>query len=273
MDLQIQELRNSIMEEVILKNYKLIQYVEKEMNQLKDDNTKLKEENAHLKEEIILVKEDNTLLKKEIDNLQTKFDNSGIASNILIGYKGINNPVYYNYNFNKNCKSLTQFLFNCSILNDYDRMYSVRSVQVSNRDHHICSCNILLTLHVFKQLSTYYNFDSLILEDLFTWTLRNGFGSGTEANRCLIEFVDEKYDNLEFFGNYYTIKISRPIPQNNTVIKLTLSTLIKLINILNECNIKLILWGFELYLDENNKINCHQKIDCAIWDKLSIIHH
>jgi hypothetical protein len=250
MDLQIQEIRNSIMEEVILKNYKLLQYVEKEMNQLKEDNTKLKEE-------IQLLKDDNTLLKKEINNLQTKFDNSGIESNILIGYTGLSNPVYYNYNFNKNCNSLAQFLSNCS------------------QNNNICSCNILLTLSVFKQLTTYYSFDSLILEDLFIWSTRHGNVTSTDATRCLIEFADEKYNKLDFFGNSDIEKllISRPIPQNNTVIRLKLSTLIKLINILNECNIKLILWGFELYLDENNKINYHQKINCDKWDKLYIDHN
>ena len=37
MDLQIQELKNSITEEVTLKNYKLVQFVEKETNQMKDE--------------------------------------------------------------------------------------------------------------------------------------------------------------------------------------------------------------------------------------------
>ena len=59
MDLQIQDLKNSRMEEVILKNYKLLQFVEKEMNQLKEENAKLKEEINHLKEEINHLKEEN----------------------------------------------------------------------------------------------------------------------------------------------------------------------------------------------------------------------
>ena len=107
----------------------------------------------------------------------------------------------------------------------------------------------------------------MILEDLFKWRYCNGV---TYVDRCLIGFVDEKYDTLELVGKF---SISHPVPQNNTVIKLTLSTLIKLINILNECNIKLILWGFELYLDEHNKIKSHQKINCATWDKLCIYAH
>jgi len=117
------DLRNSIMEEVILKNYKLLQFVEKEMNQLKEENAKLKEEINHLKEE-------NKVSSEKIETLQTKIDNSGIESNILVGYTGVNNPVYCNYNFNKEYKSLPDFLISCN-------------------------CKILLKLSVFRQLSTY----------------------------------------------------------------------------------------------------------------------
>ena len=59
------DLRNSIMEEVILKNYKLLQFVENEMNKLKEEMNHLKEENAHLKEE-------NKLTEKELIDLPAK---------------------------------------------------------------------------------------------------------------------------------------------------------------------------------------------------------
>ena len=222
MDLQIQELRNSIMEEVILKNYKLLQFVENEMKQLK-------EENAHLKEENKLTYDKIETLQTKIETLQTKIDNSGIEYNILVGYTGLNNPVYCNYNFNKEFKSLPYFLLNCN-------------------------CKILLKLSVFKQLSTYYNFDCVDLDHLF----RNNEGHKIPS----INFVD---------GNdiYHQqkLKISTPKPiiitscyvhngQHSNGNTYTFPLLDKLINILNECNIKLTLVNkYELYLDETNKIN------------------
>ena len=119
-----------------MKNYKLLQFVENEMNQLK-------EENAHLKEENKLTHDKIETLQTKIETLQTKINNSGIESNILVGYTCVNNPVYCNYNFNKEYKSLPRFL---------------RS----------CNCKILLNLSIFKQLSTYYNFNDFDLEDLCT---------------------------------------------------------------------------------------------------------
>jgi hypothetical protein len=51
MDLQIQELKNSIIEEVNLKN----NIIEKEMNQMKDKIELLKNENSILKNNIIII--------------------------------------------------------------------------------------------------------------------------------------------------------------------------------------------------------------------------
>jgi len=51
MDLQIQELKNSIIEEVNLKNIS----IEKEMNQMKDKIELLKNENSILKNNIIII--------------------------------------------------------------------------------------------------------------------------------------------------------------------------------------------------------------------------
>ncbi len=51
MDLQIQELKNSIIEEVNLKNIS----IEKEINQMKDKIELLKNENSILKNNIIII--------------------------------------------------------------------------------------------------------------------------------------------------------------------------------------------------------------------------
>ena len=244
------DLRNSIMEEVILKNYKLLQFVEKEMNQMKDEIKLLKEENAHLKEEIILVKEDNTLLKKEIDNLQTKIDNSGIESNILVGYTGVNNPVYCNYNFNKEYKSLPDFLISCN-------------------------CKILLKLSVFRQLSTYYNFNRIDLVELckndndirYRLQIPNiDFVDGNDITD--FRYISHKYGTpMELAINAQKFKKPKPIIIQTNWNKYTFPLLDKLINILNECNIKLTLDNkYELYLDETNKINYRRITNSMIND-------
>jgi hypothetical protein len=224
------DLRNSIMEEVILKNYKLLQFVENEMKQLKDEIKLLKEENSYLKEEIILVKEDNTLLKKEIDNLQTKIDNSGIESNILVGYTGVNNPVYCNYNFDKECKSLPQLLYSWN-------------------------CKILLKLSVFRQLSTYYNFNCVNLNDL----CRTDNGQMISSINFVDELIKPKPIIISSYILYNGVALSSKI--------ITFPLLDKLINILNECNIKLTLYyKYELYLDETNKINYRRITNSMIND-------
>ena len=111
-------LRNSIMEEVILKNYKLLQYVEKEMNQLKDEIKLLKEENASLKKEIEFFKETNKNLFCcniqiccDIQNIQDTFENT-----MIIGYDKLYKPILFNVekafliSFNK-CTDLSNVVF------------------------------------------------------------------------------------------------------------------------------------------------------------------
>ena len=251
MDLQSNELRNSIMEEVILKNYKLLQFVENEMNKLKEEMNHLKEENAHLKEENTHLKEENKLTHDKIETLQTKIDNSGIESNILIGYTGVNNPVYCNYNFNKECKSLPLFLESCN-------------------------CKILLKLSVFRQLSTYYNFNCLDLDQLcktqhpcHEWISKINFVDGNDIT-CISYLGNRFYSELERISHICKLKINTPKPiiitsyyldngQPYSGRKYTFPLLDKLINILNKCNIKLTLSNkYELYLDETNKINYRQ---------------
>ena len=243
MDLQIQELRNSIMEEVILKNYKLLQFVEKEMNQLKEENAKLKEEINHLKEE-------NKVSSEKIETLQSKIDNSGIESNILVGYTGANNPVYCNYNFNKEYKSLPMFLQSCN-------------------------CKILLKLSVFKQLSTYYNFNRIDLLEL----CKNYNDVIYRQHIPNIDFVDgNDITNFHYISHKYGTpmelaicaqKFKKPkhIIIQTSWNKYTFPLLDKLINILNECNIKLTLDNkYELYLDETNKINYRRITNSMIND-------
>jgi hypothetical protein len=223
MDLQSNDLRNSIMEEVILKNYKLLQFVEKEMNQMKDEIKLLKEENAHLKEK-------NKLSHDKIESLQTKIDNSGIESNILVGYKGQNNPVYCNYNFDKECKSLPQLLYSWN-------------------------CKILLKLSVFRQLSTYYNFNCVNLYDL----CRNDNGQLISNINFVDGLINPKPIIISSYIVYNGVALNR--------IKLTFPLLDKLINILNECNIKLTLGNrYDLYLDETNKINYRRITNSMIND-------
>ena len=107
MDLHSNELRNSIMEEVILKNYKLLQFVENEMN-------KLKEENAHLKEEIAHLKEENKINK----NLFCADIKDTVESTMIIGYAACKQPI--SWNIEKaflipsfiECSDLYQFIIN-----------------------------------------------------------------------------------------------------------------------------------------------------------------
>ena len=171
-----------------------------------------------------------TFYKTQLETLQTKFVNSGIEYNILVGYTGVNNPVYCNYNFNKEFKSLPYFLLSCN-------------------------CKILLKLSVFKQLSTYYNFNCVALEELCKqsqhpphkeWESKINFVTWQEQSI----FLTSKESDKKFKSIKHII-----ITCNQN--KYTFPILDKLINILNECNIKLTLYddNYELYLDETNRIN------------------
>ena len=175
-----------------------------------------------------------TFYKTQLETLQTKFVNSGIESNILVGYTGVNNPVYCNYNFNKEFKSLPCFL-------------------------QLCNCKILLKLSVFKQLSTYYNFNCVSLKDLCKqsehpphkeWESKINFVTWQEQSIFLTSKESDKK-----FKSIKPIIIS--FNNGGTIFNITFPLLDKLINILNECNIKLTLYDdkYELYLDETNRIN------------------
>ncbi len=161
MDLQIQELRNSIMEEVILKNYKLLQFVENEIKLLKDDNIILKKENAHLREKIKLLKDDNIYLKEnknlfsnDIQNIQDTIDNT-----MIIGYdNAYKQSVSWNIDKALQIPSFKKF-------SDLRQFFSV------------INCRIILSSKVFKHINKFNNFTH------FYYKLDN----------C---FVDEKFNEI-----------------------------------------------------------------------------
>lgn len=176
MDLQIQELKNSIMEEVILKNYKLLQFVENEIKLLKDDNVKLKKENAHLREEIKLLKDDNTYLKEnknlfsnDIQNIQDTIDNT-----MIIGYDKLYQPI----SFNVDKAHLIPSFNECTDLSTY--LYNLRD------------CLIIMSTNVFKHINKYNNFKTFAIDTL-----------------CMLKIVDENFKKIylvETDENYQMIK-------------------------------------------------------------------
>jgi len=219
MELQIQELKNSIMEEVILKNYKLLQFVEKEMNQLKDELTQIKQENAHLKEENKINK---NLFCSDIQNIQDTVENT-----MIIGYDTLYRPISWNID-----KALLITSFKeCTDLGEYFRTI---------RTH---SNVIIMSSKVFKHFNKFNNFSTfkLLYFDFVDENFNKicmmhpqGFDSphnttyfnvtqniGTEYNDKGIIYI--KLDTAQMGYNYWFHK------QN----------LKKLLNILDECNIKL----------------------------------
>jgi hypothetical protein len=183
MDLQIQELKNSIMEEVILKNYKLLQFVENEIKLLKDDNVKikddnikLKEENTILKEEIKLLKNDNTYLKEnknlfcsDIQNIQNTVENT-----MIIGYDKLYQPI----SFNVDKAHLIPSFKECTDLSE----------QLLRKS----DCSIIMSLNVFKHINKYNNFKTFAIDSL-----------------CMLKMVDENFKKIylvETDDNFQMIK-------------------------------------------------------------------
>jgi hypothetical protein len=223
MDLQIQELRNSIMEEVILKNYKLLQYVENEMKQLK-------EENAHLRKEITKLKEENKINKNLFCNRQNIQDT--LENTMIIGFDIYKQPISWNI---EKAYLLSSFK-ECTELGNF---FSIGQY--------------IISLEVFKHLNKFNNFK--------TFTIDYG--------KCFT-FIDEKFNKIQlsyiqpdviynypfepiYNGMSQIIKESSSIGTiYNDYIKLLPSkdnswfhkqNLKKLLNILDECNIKLIIDG------------------------------
>jgi hypothetical protein len=239
MDLQIQELRNSIMEEVILKNYKLLQFVEKEMNQLKDEIKLLKEENTQLRE-----KTNKNLfccdiqICRNIQNIQDTVENT-----MIIGYDKLYKPISFNVekaflipSFNK-CTELSRVLPNIASL-------------------------IFLSIDVFKHFNKFNNFKTFNID-----------------HRYINYLVDEKFDIMSFSMryhdniNFHNQLIGTEYNDNGIIyIKLIFGRSInpewyhkenlkKLLNILDECNIKLIINNIECdkILPHDQTINIPKK--------------
>jgi hypothetical protein len=140
MDLSIQELKNSIIEEVTLKNYKLLQYVEKEMNQMK--------------EEIKLLKDENKLLKINENKLITN-------DTIVIGCNNsaeivLSNIITLNQYYNS-CNDLGHFINNCikcnifmtkKVFKHFNKLnkfktFSIDSIMVHNNDFQLIDENLV----------------------------------------------------------------------------------------------------------------------------------
>ncbi len=232
------DLRNSIMEEVILKNYKLLQFVEKEMNQVKDEIKLLKEENAYLREEINFLKDDNTNFKEENKINKNLFYNrqniqDTVENTMIIGYDIYKQPL--SWNIEK--AYILQLFKKCT-----DLVYFFPS------GYYIMSVN------VFKHLNKFNNFK--------TFTIQNG---------SCPNFIDEKFNEIQLYYRQpeliYMYPGSEPINNGmsenikklssigriyNDYIKLLpwennswfhKQNIKKLLNILDECNIKLIIHG------------------------------
>ncbi len=198
MDLQIQELRNSIMEEVILKNYKLLQFVENEMKQLK-------EENAHLRKEITKLKEENKINKNlfcnDIQNIQDTVENT-----MIIGYDKLYKPI----SFNVDKAHLIPSFNECTDLSTY--LYNLRD------------CLIIMSTNVFKHINKYNNFktfaiDTLCMLKIVDENFKKIYLVETDENYQMIKdkIQTEWFQHWNMWYNKHNLKI--------------------LINILNESNI------------------------------------
>jgi hypothetical protein len=207
MDLQIQELRNNIIEEVILKNHKLLQFVEKEMNQMKDE-IKL------LKDKIESLKNENTVLKINENKLITN-------DTIVIGCNDLAEVVLSNivtlvphYNL---CDDLAEFI-------KYIQYTKKTNIFMTKKVFkHLNKLNKFKTFSINKFLEIYSNM-SLIDENLFRIELWTRITYDNDLQRR------ESAKSLMYDFNTLCINIKyNHIKQNWKI----------LLDILDECNIKL----------------------------------
>ena len=157
------DLQSTIMEEVILKNYKLLQYVENEMNQLKDEMNLLKKENAHLKKEMNQIKDDNIKLIEENKINKNLFCNrqniqDTVKNTMIIGYDIEYMPISWNIDKALLIPSFKESTDLCKFLQSYSR---------------------IISLDVFKHLNKYNNFKTFTIEH----------------QRCG-NFIDEKFNKI-----------------------------------------------------------------------------
>jgi hypothetical protein len=197
-----------------LKNYKLLQFVEKEMNQLKDEINLLKEENANLKEE-------NKMNKNLFCNRQ---------NTMIIGYDNkCNQPVSWNIDKAFIIPSFKE----CTDLTDM-----ISSTELS----------IIMSVDVFKYINKFNNFKTFNICRLrnLRWLVDENFnkiffGENIDIREKNITKT-ESYradKNTWFTSNDYLDYGPNCHAQSTQWFYKT--SLKKLLHILDECNIKL-LW-------------------------------
>jgi hypothetical protein len=207
MDLQIQELKNSIMEEIILKNYKLSQFVEKEMSQMKDEINLLKDE-------IKLLKNENSVLKINENKLIT--NDTIVIGCLNSGKVVLSNIVTLVPNYNS-CDDLAEILN--SIFSSTERINTLMTKKVFN---HLNKLNKFKTFNILSMMSN----EILIDENLFRIDLWCYNISGSCESTFYTLCKDIKYNHIK---------------QNWK----------NLLDILDECNIKLILKNSEKCFGES----------------------
>jgi hypothetical protein len=213
------DLRNSIMEEVILKNYKLLQYVENEMNQIKNEIKLVKEENAHLKKEMNQIKDDNIKLIEENKinkNLFCADIKDTVENTMIIGYDYLYKPILFN-------------IENAYLLPIFNKSTDLRDALGYGMKY-------IMSVKVFTHLNKFNNFK--------TFTINNVIGH---------RLIDEKFNEILL---YAPDDVTSPCIINGYLnmcgevkgeyIKLAgkfyhKQNIKKLLNILDECNIKLII--------------------------------
>jgi hypothetical protein len=213
MDLQIQELKNSIMEEVILKNYKLLQFVENEMNKLKDEMNLLKKENAHLKEE-------NKMNKNLFYNSQ---------NTMIIGY-------------DNTCKQPVSW--------NIDKAFLIPSFKESSDLSDMIRWSellIIMSIDVFKHINKFNNFktfnicrlsSSCFIDENFNKLFFGEYIDIREKNITKIESYRADKNTWFTSNDYLDYGPNCHAQSTQWFYKPSLK---KLLHILDECNIKL-LW-------------------------------
>jgi len=230
MELQIQELRNSIMEEVILKNYKLLQFVENEMKQLK-------EENAHLRKEIKLLKDDNTNFKDEIKLLK---EENKINKNLFCNRQNIQDTL-------ENTMIIGFDIYKQPISWNIEKAYLLSSFKECTELGNFFSFGqYIISLEVFKHLNKLNKFKtfSIPITRLDNYVL-------VDENLFRIDFWVRNLDNplCLSYGELYEYHFNllcTDVKYNH--IKQNWKNLLE---ILDECNIKLLFNNSEKCFDKS----------------------
>ena len=208
------DLQSTIMEEVILKNYKLLQYVENEMNQLKDEMNLLKKEMNQIKDDNIKLIEENKMNKNLFcnrQNIQDTFKNT-----MIIGYDIYKQPISWNI---EKAYLLSSFKEHSEFIGFFP------------------FGSFIMSLKVFKHLNKYNNFKTFTID-----------------HRACPKFIDENFNEILLLapadvtspdiinGGYRNLCGELKGPYIKLVGKFYhKQNLKKLLNILDECNIKLII--------------------------------